>query len=153
MTEEQSPLYKMRFEIELVELVTRGYTAKQVADKLAVSEFTVRRICKKHRVSVDREKPRSKPRPEHKRVMPSQADDFLPLGKMASEKPDPIRLAKESLIDAYLLKLTKPILDIRDDGFYLRGKPANLSDVMKETNRHRIGWGLEQVVTNPAWAV
>ncbi|QEL19322.1 helix-turn-helix transcriptional regulator [Limnoglobus roseus] len=153
MTEEQSPLYKMRFEIELVELIERGHTPQQVAAQLAVSEYTVRRVCRKHRVTVEAEKRRRKPRLELKKLIPSKKDDFLPVGKLATEKPDPIQIAKESLIDAYLLKLTKPILDIRDDGFYLRGKPANLSDVMKETNRHRIGWGLEQVVTNPAWAV
>lgn len=41
----------------------------------------------------------------------------------------------------------------RGDTFYLDGRPVNLADVMRETNRLRAGQGLPQLDANPSWVV
>ena len=42
-------------------------------------------------------------------------------------------------------------LEERGDAFRLDGRPVNLADVMRETNRLLAEQGLEQVAANPAW--
>lgn len=151
MTDANTPLYKMRFEMQIAEHVTNGLNAKEVGEKMGVTEFTVRRVCKKHGVKVEQPKARKPLNEGNKLLEHSSAGSSLE--RVGRARPDPIQAAKEALIDSYLIRAHAPILDIRADGFYLRGKLANLSDVMRETNRHRIGWNMEQIAPNPMWAV
>lgn len=76
-------------------------------------------------------------------------EPWFPGGIIPNEKPNPISVAKH-----YLNLIGRsPRLVERNTAYWLDGRPATITDIMRETNRLRLHDGKRQLDFNPAWVI